>query len=379
MIRVMAVSPDDVRLVHRPFAHPAELAGGHRYACNFSFFAPGERPVAVGGAAQEGRLLVPPDEGSLAWPTLYLEPGQARIGPWSEAQALGARFALQAGPQVLAGWNLVAPDERRFPGTRLTLALPRTGVGIAEGPRCLLVVAVAQAATALDMGNLFAALGCRDAMLADGGGSATWVEGGRAQIGGARKVPNVLAWDRGKALDPTGQDVCLDPGHGGTDPGAVGHGLRESDLNLDVAKRAKDYLEGAGVSCRLTRYADAYRSLAHRVTLGAGCRLFISVHHNWHGRPAVEGIETYHYPGSKRGRSGAAAAEYLLRLALSLPSRGVSAANYYVLRETPMPAVLTEAGYLSSPADAGQLRWEWFRDREALALAVAACRALDRL
>lgn len=374
MIRAVMVKPEDLRLVHRPFDLPARLAAGLAGAVNFSFFAPGATPVPVGGVAVGGKLLVAP---APSWPTLYLERGRARIGPWSDAQALGADLAVQGGPQVATDFQPCPWDQGSFPGTQLGLALPRTGAGIRPDGR--VVLAVSQAATADDMAGYFLMAGCRDAMLADGGGSSAFVERGRAIVGGARKVPNVVGWTAAIPLDVVGVDVTLDPGHGGSDPGVVGHGLREADLNVDVATRVGEYLDRLGITWRLTRAADVYRSLAHRVTLSTGCDLFVSIHHNWDGSQAASGLEVYHYPGTTGGYQAARAVEAAMRVCLGLPSRGVKAARYYVLRETEMPAILTEAGFLSSPADAGQLRWEWFRDREALAIAVAVARHFQKL
>jgi N-acetylmuramoyl-L-alanine amidase len=110
------------------------------------------------------------------------------------------------------------------------------------------------------------------------------------------KLPSVAA----PALEKTrGQNftVLLDPGHGGTDPGARGNGLTESNLNLDVSFRIKKWLETAGVSVEMTRTDNRVYSKDKRTDLNAralasrGKTAFVSVHAN--ARPPSNAMRTF--------------------------------------------------------------------------------------
>ncbi len=175
----------------------------------------------------------------------------------------------------------------------------------------------------------------------------------------------------------SGATVVLDPGHGGNETGATGaNGLRESDLNLAVAKLAKAGLEAQGAEVVLTRTAD------YRVTLGARAalakvlrpRLFVSLHHNGgvDGRSAKPGTETYYQRASVASKRLAgllyqeergvfstyrgiqwwgnvdAGAKYRLN------SRG---GDYYgILRQTAgVPAAISEALFLSASRPEAEL------------------------
>ncbi len=78
--------------------------------------------------------------------------------------------------------------------------------------------------------------------------------------------------------------VYIDPGHGGTDPGAVANGLKEKDLTLKIAKYTRDYLQDnyKGVSIKMSRTGDTYPSLTQRTNEANkwGADVFVSIHIN---------------------------------------------------------------------------------------------------
>src|SRR5690606_33324558 len=92
-------------------------------------------------------------------------------------------------------------------------------------------------------------------------------------------------------------NLMLDPGHGGHDPGAVAHGLREKDLTLDIAQRIRHMLEAEyeGVEVRLTRESDTDVSLSQRARMANqwGADFFLSIHVNAGGGT---GWESYRFP-----------------------------------------------------------------------------------
>lgn len=108
-------------------------------------------------------------------------------------------------------------------------------------------------------------------------------------------------------LDPRQVRLCIDPGHGGPEPGAMAHGLQEKEINLDVAFL---YLGPMLLSDRridqvwYTRQEDADVELRYRADLATalGATLSVSIHHNAHPHPAIRSTQTYFKCGAARGR-----------------------------------------------------------------------------
>lgn len=159
----------------------------------------------------------------------------------------------------------------------------------------------------------------------------------------------------------TGKKIYVDPGHGGSDVGAVGPtGLREADVNLRVGTVLKNCLiEYGGATVRMSRTGNSTVSLAGRVNDANnwGAHRFISIHHNASSTRSVNGTETYCY-------SGGSSSSYDLRNKVQaqlvawggLANRGAKTANFYVIRYTNMPAILTEASFISNPNEEARLR-----------------------
>lgn len=168
--------------------------------------------------------------------------------------------------------------------------------------------------------------------------------------------------------------VVVDPGHGGQDAGAVGvGGLREKDVILPIAREVARLLERQGVDAVLTRSDDRFVDLAPRVALAEGVRAnaFVSIHANSISlsRPDVNGLETYHAPGSSNGARLARAIQSSILRTVSVKDRGVRQARFYVLRETSMPATLVEVGFVTGRQDAANLRSVTYRGQMAQAIA----------
>lgn len=171
----------------------------------------------------------------------------------------------------------------------------------------------------------------------------------------------------------SGPVVVLDAGHGGADPGTQAAELDEKDLNLEVTLMAGALLEEMGVTVVYTRTEDVYVTLADRAQLAndRGADVFVSIHTNASSTSAdFHGIETYYLSGAAESRRLAAALHASVLEATGANDHSIRTANFYVLRETPMPAVLLEMGYVTNAAELENLRSPDYR--AALAQGVAA-------
>jgi len=165
--------------------------------------------------------------------------------------------------------------------------------------------------------------------------------------------------------------IVLDPGHGGRDPGAVGPGgTKEKNVNLAVVKLlAKELSYFARVL--FAREHDEYRELWERSSLAntLDADLFISIHCNSATNREARGTETYVYRfGGKAEKLARRVQDNLVR-ALKTRDRGVKEANYHVLRETKMPAILVELAFISHHEEEKCLALPEFQKAAARAIA----------
>jgi len=205
--------------------------------------------------------------------------------------------------------------------------------------------------------------------------------------------------------------VIVDAGHGGNDPGALGRtGLREKDVNLDIAKRLAVLLRAEGVNVIMTRSTDRFIPLDTRVqiTNNAKADLFVSIHSNANRTRSLNGFEVYCVAAglndSKRvlataktaslNLDGASFASQSLNLkamlwdmlytydraesiqlakevcksvrsSIDVRVIGVKDARYEVLRGARMPAVLVETGFMSNPNEERMLKNGYYRQKIA--------------
>lgn len=166
-----------------------------------------------------------------------------------------------------------------------------------------------------------------------------------------------------------GKRVVIDPGHGGRDRGAVWGGIRESTLNMKVAKNLESLLKARGYSTVMTRRSDTFVSLARRASIANGYRkaIFVSIHFNATRETWVRGVETY-YAGSA-GRTLASSIHRQMVSRLKLRNRGIRLARFTVLMQTKCPAVLVECGYISNSTERGRCATSSFQSTAALAIA----------
>lgn len=181
----------------------------------------------------------------------------------------------------------------------------------------------------------------------------------------------------------TGVKFVVDPGHGGSDPGAVGKaGLREKDVNLRVGLALRDLLvQYGGATVFLTRADDTFVALDDRAAQAnvLGANIFISVHHNASENQNANGTETYSRVGSDPVTLHLRDSVHKELLWFTmLPDRGQHEANFRVLAKTTMPAILTEASFISNPYQEARLRQSEYTFREALAIYKGVLLHFDR-
>ena len=205
------------------------------------------------------------------------------------------------------------------------------------------------------------------------------------------------------AMDPLAlrlgsRKVVIDPGHGGSDPGAGNEnmGILEKDLNLDVSIRVQELLEEKGVSVVMTRYDDRVVSLEERLKIANRTlpALFVSIHFNSATNLEAKGIETYvltppfaisSNDGQASSRPGRLAGNDFdsanfeigysiqgkLVADLQRADRGLKRARFKVLTELSSPGILLECGFLSNDKEALLLNTPAFRQRLAKSFADA--------
>lgn len=143
----------------------------------------------------------------------------------------------------------------------------------------------------------------------------------------------------------------LDPGHGGSDPGACALGRQEAADVLDLSIRVAKLIDGAGSTCSLTRVTDVTQSLATKVSIAnsGSFSYFLSIHRNAGGG---KGVETYYYTsGSTTSKNLATSVQNAVIATGLWTNRGVKTANYYVVRYTNMAAALVEMGFIDTAND----------------------------
>ena len=175
--------------------------------------------------------------------------------------------------------------------------------------------------------------------------------------------------------------ILIDPGHGGKDPGHLSQSknlLPEKDLNLLIAKKLGHYLEYnlKNVKVLYTRTNDTYPSLSDRVYQANSNRVnyMVSIHCNGSDNPSAYGTETHiHNYNSKDAYKWALMIEKQFRTRAGRKSRGVKTVDdighsLQILKETNMPTVLVECGFLTNPSEANYLNTSYGQEIIASAI-----------
>ncbi|MGE8001552.1 N-acetylmuramoyl-L-alanine amidase [Lysinibacillus sp. NPDC093190] len=155
--------------------------------------------------------------------------------------------------------------------------------------------------------------------------------------------------------------IILDPGHGGKDPGAVVGSNSEKAITLKVGTLVKQKLEAAGAKVYMTRTGDTYPSLQDRVdfTNANYGEIFVSIHVNSAANTSAQGTETYYAISTgdmyQEDIDLATFVNNQIVNNLNMKNRGVKEEQYYVIRNTIIPAILVELGFLTNSEDRGKM------------------------
>ena len=190
-----------------------------------------------------------------------------------------------------------------------------------------------------------------------------------------------------------GQRIVVDPGHGGIDPGCHRDDTYEKEIVLQIAAHLSEILRELGADVFVTRESDIElshltdsestrhrRDLAARVLLAKehDATLLLSLHVNSAGSSSMGGAMIFYHPGSQEGRRVGEHILSELRTVVPGNQNSVLSANYYILRNAPMTAVLVETGFISNPTDRALLESDEGRRRIANAIANGLVAAFDR-
>jgi len=173
--------------------------------------------------------------------------------------------------------------------------------------------------------------------------------------------------------------VVIDAGHGGLDLGArFRHPFcEEKRMTLTCALLAKKYLNQLGYKVILTRSTDVFVSLPRRVHIAnqSRCTLFVSLHFNSSSNADANGVEIFYCEKEKedrRAKSSRKLAQSILGDLLQktkAKSRGVKKENFFVIRESRVPAVLVEGGFITNPYERNLLKQRQYLDKIARGVA----------
>lgn len=196
-------------------------------------------------------------------------------------------------------------------------------------------------------------------------------------------------------IGETNPCVVIDAGHGGIDPGKVGlNGALEKDINLQIARQLKEFLEANDILVVMTRDteeglydADAsnkkVQDMKRRIELieEENPVLTVSIHQNSYPEEYVHGAQVFYYSNSTEGKRLAEVIQSRLVEKVDPENKRQVKANdsYYLLKKTGVPIVIVECGFLSNAAEAEKLCTEEYQEKLAWAIHMGILQYLNEL
>jgi len=169
--------------------------------------------------------------------------------------------------------------------------------------------------------------------------------------------------------------IVVDAGHGGWDPGMVSGKVDEKDINLQIAHKLQHLLELGGATVIMTRDDDADlsktksgdMSVRRHIANASHADIFVSIHQNAFGSAGVHGAQVFYFNESDNSKKLAEAIQAQIK-SFANPANRFNAranSNYFVLKQTEMPAVLVECGFLTNPSEKARLQTDDYQEKMA--------------
>jgi len=169
--------------------------------------------------------------------------------------------------------------------------------------------------------------------------------------------------------------VVVDAGHGGKDPGMVCAKVEEKGINLSIAKKLQTFLEQGGATVIVTRLDDSPLSrnksgdmyVRRTIANTSHADIFVSIHQNSYDNPNVKGAQTFYFNQSDNSQKLANCVQKRIKELVATGNKfnAKPNGNYYVLKQTEMPAVLVECGFLTNYTERQNLTNEEYQEKIA--------------
>jgi len=185
----------------------------------------------------------------------------------------------------------------------------------------------------------------------------------------------VEAYAYAHAMPVSGKIIVIDAGHGGWDPGMVSGKVEEKDINLSIAKKLQVFLEQGGATVIITRLDDSDLAknksgdmqIRRLIANTSKADIFVSIHQNSYHTANVKGFQAFYFNESDNSKKLATSIQESLKEFVS-PGNKLGAKankNYYVLKQTEMPAVLVECGFLTNHSERNRLTSDEYQEKIA--------------
>lgn len=170
--------------------------------------------------------------------------------------------------------------------------------------------------------------------------------------------------------------ICIDPGHGGIDSGAINNYLKEKDINLKIAIKTKSILEDYGFSAYATRINDVYDSPKKKAIKSNKLKanVLISVHCNFSLDKKEDGIETVFDNTNTESKKLAKIVQENMVDFTGRHDRGIKAREDLILfNYADMPSVVIKVGFISNEKERRLLQYECFQNDIANSILKSVC------